>query len=56
MSEEHMDEIASMTDHELTASIRVVSRQVNAPIFVGDKEERREVLKHLQAEFERRGK
>lgn len=55
MSEEHMDEISSMTDHELTASIRVVSRQIAAPIFVGDKEERRDVLKHLQDEFARRG-
>ena len=45
-----------MTDRELETSIRVVKRQVNAPIFVGDRDERREVLKHLQAEFDRRGK
>lgn len=55
MTEKHMAEIKSMSDAELAAACRVVSRQVNANFLVGDRENRREVLAALTFEACNRG-
>ena len=55
MNERHMNEIRNMKNQELAAAIRVVNRQVNAKIFVGDRQNRIDVLKALTTERDRRG-
>lgn len=55
VSEKGLNEIAGMKTSELIAAHNVVNRQVNAPILVGDRDERRAVLDAIKAEMSRRG-
>lgn len=48
-------QIATMTDTELTAVSKILQRQVLAPILVGDRDGRRRVLSIVEAEGKARG-
>jgi hypothetical protein len=50
-----INQIKSISDNQLAASIRVVQMQIAAPLFIGDKEERKVVLIELQKERKNRG-
>ncbi len=48
-------EIQAMTDQELIAAHNVIFRQVNAPLLIGNRENRQTVLDHIKLEANARG-